>query len=317
LLALAIIGLHVLTAQQSFLGDHRLAPLFMLRDGLTVYPNNPTSGPMLSTIYPPLSTVLYAPSLLFRNIRPALMTAGLIVELLVLVPALLLLSQSGAEARVSLTMAVAFVFLCDFNTVLATAHWVHCDAPALFFCGVAVACASKYFSTNAGKWLVLSALFASLAPWAKQTSFLIVLAPAMPLLLLKRWRSLGAYMATALLVQAVLIPTACRIFGFANLKLWLFDIPRHHPWVSVWSTALPNSNRALLECTAPALAVLCLIHEAKCLEGLAHPALGIVPGRWTCAVAHLGSCSCEGCQRRKHIPVFDVFYLPRTACACG
>jgi len=56
--------------------DHRLMPLFMMRDHLRVY-LPPNDGPMLSTLYPPLSVLMYAPAAIFHTPRAAFVVADL------------------------------------------------------------------------------------------------------------------------------------------------------------------------------------------------------------------------------------------------
>ena len=55
--------------------DHNLMPLFMFRDSGRIY-LEPNRGPMLTTIYSPLSCLLYAPAVLFHSPRTVFFAAG-------------------------------------------------------------------------------------------------------------------------------------------------------------------------------------------------------------------------------------------------
>lgn len=256
LLTLVASILASLTALTNGFTDHRLAPLFMACTGTKVYVADPNIGPMMSTLYPPLSFWLYAPAGLFADPKPAFVIAGVLVQLFSLTPVLLLLHASGrGMIGLSITMAI-FVSWSSLSPVLVNTRLVHADAPALFLSGLAVVSTVRYFASSRIQWVFAAAVTASLAPWAKQPAVPIVALPALVLIAAKRWRPLAWYCAGVVLLEGGWTVFFSTLYGFSNLWLWLIAIPSRQPWTSVWSTALPNANQDLLLENAPALVLI-------------------------------------------------------------
>ena len=132
IIILFAITLNSLAAVTNAFTDHRLALTFMLRSGFSLY-RDPNTGPLMSTLYPPLSALAYAPSTLFQGVRTSFAVAGVLVQIFVLAPALLLFVKSGKTAPKTALALALFVLLCNFTPVLENAQLVHADAPALFF----------------------------------------------------------------------------------------------------------------------------------------------------------------------------------------
>jgi hypothetical protein len=256
LLTLVASALASLSALTEGFTDHRLAPLFMALTGMRVYATDPNSGPMMSTLYPPLSFWAYALAGLFTNPAPAFVTAGILVRLFVLIPVLLLLSTSGRRTTELVIATALFTCWSILSPVLVWAHLVHADAPALFLSGLAVFFTVRYFATNVIWWVFAAAVAASLAPWAKQPAVPIILAPVVALLVAKRWKPLAWYGVSVVLIEGGLMFLFSILYEFSNLWLWLMAIPSRQPWKSVWSTVLPNSNQALLLENTPALVLI-------------------------------------------------------------
>lgn len=251
--------------------DHRLMPLFEMRDRIPVY-TDPNRGPMLSTLYPPLSVLLYAPVALFHS--PAgFFLAGLLAQIFTLSPLLFLLRLSVAEPRRNrafhmLVVSAGFILWCNFSDIMSTLWLVHADAPALCLTAVGLLFFIAFTRSGRRRELILAAVFASLAPWAKQTVIPVVLILPVCLALRREWRSFGLYALVAAASESVCLFVAARAFGFKELFEWLILIPARHPWTTVWSTALDDANRILLRENAVALTILAamVVVEARAPE---------------------------------------------------
>ncbi|MDX2149326.1 MAG: hypothetical protein SFV54_01225 [Bryobacteraceae bacterium] len=275
LLAIGATALSVIAAARNTFTDHRLAPLFLLGAPDLLYPPSPIEGSMLSTIYPPLSVLLYAPALLGGNVWSTFLLAGLMAEIALLAPTLMLLRSVSSGPWILGFGASIFVLLSNFNPVLATAHLVHADAPALLCSALTVYFFARYL--NSGRhtpFLVLAAVAASLAPWAKQTAVLVAAVPFLVLLAVRGWRPLLIYSGSVAILQALLTTVFVSLYGFSRLKFWIFDLPSRHPWKGTWSSVLPSANFALLETNA-----WCLVLVASVLV-YRRPAWSIVKEPW-------------------------------------
>ena len=148
-------------------------PLFMMRDHLRVY-LPPNDGPMLSTLYPPLSVLMYAPAAIFHSPRTAFFVAGLLSQLFCFVPLFIALRVASERTSLSrfhvLVTGTAFVLLCNLSEIMGTVYLVHADPPAICLAALAFVCLIAFIRSGRQHILVLAAVLASLAPWAKQTA---------------------------------------------------------------------------------------------------------------------------------------------------
>jgi len=228
----------ILKSPSSDWNADRLAPAVSLLHGYKLY-YGPSHGPVLNTIYTPMSSVVFMPAGLTSSPTLAILTAVVIGFLLFFLPILLLCSsaQGAGKNRSPLLGIYLLVSACHLTLRggLGVAFTVHADSPALGFAGLA--CMVVYLKRglpdpSIGTW-TLAALFATLSVWSKQT-----LAPIV--LVLPLWaflahgpraaaRSCGA---TAIVLTAATILFR-QIFGKGSFLFNTIRLPKLHPWVYV------------------------------------------------------------------------------------
>lgn len=164
----------------------RLVGIFSIKFGFPLY-HPLDAGPLVSTSYPPLSSLAFAPSCIFNEPTIAILSAALLNALYLFVPVLVLLFFSKMERRqgwaVPTSLFLVFVFMAyESDSLRYVAFRIHADAPAL---GLSLLSAFALFGylKNERNWsLGLSAMFLVLSLWTKQT--VIPLVVALPIILL-------------------------------------------------------------------------------------------------------------------------------------
>jgi len=137
--ALAGFYLAVFQAPSLSENDHRLAPTFALAHGYRLY-YGVREGPVLSTIYGPVTALAYAPALLASTPMAAVRLATVISILLFFVP-MLLAARKGSPAfgwQEYVCVLGLAASLTSLSTSLSMSSvLVHADAPALAAGGLA------------------------------------------------------------------------------------------------------------------------------------------------------------------------------------
>lgn len=249
---------HALGAVANIYTDHRLMPLFMMRDGIRVYAD-PGQGPMLSTLYPPLSVLLYAPALLFHSPRTAFFVAGLLVQVFSLGPLTLAvyLTRTDRRSHISALLAItAFVLFCNSSDILNNLYLVHADAPAIFLITSGLCCLLLHHRRRTLALLCAASVLIGLSVWAKQTVAPALLVIPLLLLLRREWSLLCVSIASSIATQVVIMLLVIRRTDFHQLLTWLIVIPSKHPWKANPSSTLDDTNRLLLMINFAALVIL-------------------------------------------------------------
>jgi hypothetical protein len=212
----------------------RLTPTFALVYGYRLY-YPATDGPILNTIYGPVSALAYLPATVFRTPTAAILAAGALEVLFVFLPMLAFVHRAGRCAGASRPVALA----CGIAACLlmaryqGSAYWigfVEADGPALALGLVAcMALLSQDTTPPAGRRLALSAGAVVLACWAKQID-----APLALGLLLAVWlaHGRGVARAYALALAGIGAATSLLFLGWFGEPM-IFDMVTlvvHQPW---------------------------------------------------------------------------------------
>ncbi len=219
----------------------RLAPLVACTRGYQLY-YGPLKGPVLNTIYAPLSYLIYTPTLLLRDPTWLILGAGVIGLVAYFLPVILLCALRGRRQPESWILPffglVLFVFLSfHFASLRMSLEGTIHDTPALG--GAALACWFLYRDPLL-RWhtLVFSAFCTVLAIWAKQVMApLALVLPLWTLLVHDRRRALLHLGLLALFgvfvsgVMALLFPARAMAFN-------ILQLPASHPWNGVFPSNL-------------------------------------------------------------------------------
>ena len=239
--------------------DHRLMPLFEMRDHLPVY-TPPNQGPMLSTLYPPLSVLAYAPVALFHTPLPTFFFAGLLAQIFCFTPlvgGLLLSSRGGAQSKAAtLLVGAAFLLWCNVSDVMNKLYLVHADDPAFLLIGSGLLLYVLHIRLKRPVLLAASAACCSLAPWAKQNAFLAIMVVPLILAVRKDSRGFALYAVTFLCMEGILLAVAHQAFDLKMLLQWLIRIPARQPWRGTAASVLEDSNKYLLHENLVAMTIL-------------------------------------------------------------
>jgi hypothetical protein len=257
-LACLCVGVNILHGPLNNFGDHRLLPLFMMRDGIPVYTDLST-GPAFSTMYPPLAELFYAPALLARTPMQALYFAQAVVEVLVFVPlaaALWLFRNRYSHGYSAIVGFSLFVLWCNCSEVMKSVHLIHADAPALFLSAFSWASFCYWLTGNKSRWFFVSALCAALAPWAKQVSAPVFLFPVIVLLASRRVKDAVRYGAVVAACEVLAVLAAAGLSDIRKMYFWIIVLPSKQHWKTVWSTALESANNELIVHVIPYIAVV-------------------------------------------------------------
>ena len=251
----------------------RLAPSMGLWYGAKLY-RGPTSGPVLNTIYPPMSFVAYAPAGLCARPSTAVIVGSCVSMMLFYTPYLVLClapRPSSGPGRILLGECV-FLGFCTLamtsGTLFSSAHWIHSDAPAIGF--AAGACLALHLFHERARLppgaALASCLCASLAVWSKQT--MAPLFVVLPLwVLATRGAAACARFGSALLGILALVSAAFRsAFGSGALVFNTLKIPARHRWYYEGDAAWMGRTFLSLELLYECLPVIVLIGLALAIR---------------------------------------------------
>ena len=208
----------------------RLQRTFLLAHGEPIYAGK-ESGPVLNSIYGPVSAMAYLPATLFQSLHTIMESAEWVAIAFFFLP-VFWLHLGGCRKNERLAGLGSFFVFAFFPFITSSirngAFHVHADAPAL---GLgALACAFIYFRGGKIERLrfPLSAVFAVLAFYAKQVMAPLFLALFMYVWITEGRRSTQRY--TGWLVASFIFFTAVFFLTFGkDLFFNLFVIPSRHP----------------------------------------------------------------------------------------
>ncbi len=217
--------------------DIRLAPAFALRHGLSVYPAE-GAGPLGTWIYGPLPLLLNLPATFAANAVDAVLAAG-VINLLILVLPLGLLCTVLPGARLRL-LAAALAVLCLPPRSLAFQVADH----TAIACGLLGCWLLVRQATPSARAIVAAALCGVLAATAKQTAVLLL--PAFAIVLAGQGRAtLLRFAFAAVLFAAVVGLGAIAAFGWSPLWFNLVQIPARLPWAELMDKLGPRWPQVL------------------------------------------------------------------------
>jgi|SRR5580658_209213 hypothetical protein len=216
----------------SFNGS-RLMPSFAVARGVNYYILIPPGGPLYSSLYGPLTAIVYLPATLFPSPNSAVLAGAVITVLLCFSAAALLHFapfKTGRGPVDGLAFLTAAFLMCFLEPLKYACFNIHADGPGLAF--GAMACAALYPGAFE-KWRValpISACCAILSIFCKLTFLPVPIA-----LIVYLWAVEGRTRAIRYLIWlavAGVLACAAALFvaGPARLYHCLIWIPAHHPW---------------------------------------------------------------------------------------
>jgi hypothetical protein len=230
----------------------RLAPTIALWHGYNPYPGE-GSGPINGNLYGPVSTIIYLPAVLGPDPTTAILIAGAVSLLLMIVPVGLLHlmaggSNAGADPKdtyqkivTSCGVLFAVSLLLIFPGIEYALGSIHADSPSM---GLGLsACLVMMHAARRPNWtgLIGCATLASLAYYAKQIEAPLTIALVLYLGVVQSW-SWALRFLVCLFVVGLLLGTAFAFaFGLPDLYFNTIRVPSSHPWKGPAATELSNA----------------------------------------------------------------------------
>jgi hypothetical protein len=217
----------ILSAPFDTWNDIRVARTMALLHSYKLYSGPDPDGPVIGTLHAPVSHLLYLTVGSIKDPTLAILTGSCISFLLVLGPLIWLhLRGRGKSLRVLLLSSYAllacwFVIQQNFDMELPVFD-VHTDAAALGFATLAAGILYRSVDRLAWRPLMLSALFAALSLWSKQTMAPLLLALVLFLALADGFARAMRYVLCLLIAGAVVSAMIMAVFW--PPKAMLFDI---------------------------------------------------------------------------------------------
>lgn len=211
--------------------DHRLAPTFGLVHGYRLYyPGD--QGPVLSTLYGPVTALVYLPAALASTPAGAMFLAALITMALFYGGSWFALRQAAPRAKWWQMLGVMVTAAWAIPPLQRAASTIHADAPAAGFAAVAVAFAMR------SKWRVsrwenefFCGAFCVASILAKQNMVPLVVGLAAWIFLRSRWKGLAIFGASSLICStAMLALIEVRLGGIKAFLFNCYYLPRHQPY---------------------------------------------------------------------------------------
>jgi hypothetical protein len=267
--ALLGFGLAISQAPSIIENDHRLAPTFAVAHGYRLY-YGPDQGPVLSTIYGPITALAYTPALLASTPMAAERLATAVAIVLFFFPMFLLSSQAGGLSNWQtcasvLGLAAALTFLSP--SLSASSVLIHADAPAL--AAGAVACwLSRVTTRLSARRAILAGVFASLAIMSKQNMLPLSIALGLWWLFLS-WKYVFAFAAGAAVSMLAVWAVILRLSSSLSAA-WFnwFQIPLHQPYDKTLFFPITDSLvRTMLLYLLPIGAMLGVYFQARAKAG--------------------------------------------------
>jgi len=238
----------------------RLMPSFAIARGINYYVLVPPGGPLYSSLYGPMMSIVYLPATLFPSPNSAVL-AGAATTILLCFSAAAYLHFAPREGGLGAVDALAFLtagfLMCYLSPLKYSCINIHADGPGLAF--AAVACGALYADGRAS-WriaLPISAVCAVFSVLCKQM-FLPVPAALLAYLLAAegRQRTLQ-YMAWLAAAGGSSAAAVLYAYGPEQIYHCLIWIPGHQPWNSA-SRMLSSiqAAREFLRLSAPVTVLL-------------------------------------------------------------
>jgi hypothetical protein len=211
--------------------DARLAPSFVLRQGLSIY-NGPDEGPILSVIYTPLASLFFLPATLAPTPNAAILTASALGAAACLVAALAVHLRCGGSSKLhNFFCFTLFAYVAGSELLVTDAFYVvHGDGLGFAFCTLTCLFVIPPADARVKLRLGAAALCAALAIWTKQTFVAVVPAIAIHLWLSNRHRDAAFFAAGAVLLTAAVGAILAACIDLRNFVFNAVTIPGSQPW---------------------------------------------------------------------------------------
>src|SRR4051812_41037979 len=197
--------------------DHRLAPTFALAHGSPVY-YPPDSGPVLSTLYGPVTVLAYLPATLASTPSNAILIATLLTLLVVYASVFIVVRACAGTTWMTwwqlFGLIVGVIWL--IGPVERTTAHVHADAPALIFAAFAAIFAMRQEPRLAEWDPVLAGLFGTLSVFAKQNLAPVLVGLAIWFAIRAGWKGLCVFVAATALFSALMVAITITTMGTAT-----------------------------------------------------------------------------------------------------
>ena len=217
----------------------RMFPAIGLLYSAEMYVGRDGPGAIMNTIYPPLAYLVYLPSALFSSPTWAILAGSSVSLALFLAPAVALTfwaSKGRGEGPATL-MGVACILLFFQATLMSkamihAAFQIHADAPMIGFVGLAclVLYRARGDSGLSNPACLLSATFAAMALWSKQTAITMVAALPLWILLNHGFRSGIRFAAYLVAATVALLALLAPLLEFKSFVFNIVSLPGKHPW---------------------------------------------------------------------------------------
>lgn len=213
----------------------RLTPTFALVKGYPLY-SGQHNGPIQAMHYAPISALVYLPSTLAKSPTMALLSAQIIALIFYSLPIVWLYFGDRDKGRNTPSQAFAIYWLVLFGffslglpSLNYSSSAVHADAPALGLS--ALACGFLYYIKDPRRRLplVLSAIFAVLAVWTKQSAVPILLALPTYVFLAYGRKYFLRYLFYLTIFSTLLLIAFCHIFNGKDMLFNMFTILKRYP----------------------------------------------------------------------------------------
>ncbi len=244
-------------------GACRLTPTIAMFHGYDLYyPQD--SGPILNTIYGPVSWLLYSPAALARSPTGAVLIAASVTMVLATFPILLyIMKGKWLDQRARLIGLGGFIFclgaILQVGATESMARGIQADASTLAFGILACLVATGGHGAPRLKRLSFAALLAILAVWAKQVEAPLALALMAYLGLCFGWKYLMRFTACFAVLGLFISAIFSMIFGYKELFLNLITIPSRHPWQGATWNSLAIAFQEMLGFSIAFLILLVLL----------------------------------------------------------
>ncbi len=178
--AVCVLG-HIAGSPRVDYNGARLAPSFALLSGyLPYYPMD--HGPILSTMYGPVTFLFYLPcGLFYRHVTLAIMAGSLLSLAAFVLPVAVILwrrRERLGRGRMFWLATLCVLQLLTYSSLSYSAFYIHADAPAVLFAALCILLLEGG-PESGPSWraIFLSAVCGTLAAWSKQTLFPILILP--------------------------------------------------------------------------------------------------------------------------------------------
>jgi hypothetical protein len=252
LFAIAVVEL-ILAAPYELLNEMRITRTFALFSGVNLYPGNDATGAIVGTPHPPVSHILYWPTVFAKTPTLAIEIGSAISFTLFFAPVVWLHFCRGLDERRGFLLPCFALLTFGFMMLQGAgmrmcAFRIHTDAAAICFATIGAGILSRVDGSHGWGRLFLSSVFAVLSVGCKQTMAPLLFALCLFVLLVGGIRPALQYMACVLASGIAFSSAIVAIFWPPKDLLFnLVTLASHRPsWGSYTQIHLEIYEEALL-----------------------------------------------------------------------